>query len=43
MPLYEMPPDSFGPLSQASFADLKVRECDILKRTSASPVRSTTD
>jgi hypothetical protein len=28
MPLYEMPPDAFRPLSQALFADLKVRERD---------------
>ena len=32
MPLYEMTPDSFRPLSQASFADLKVRERDDLQR-----------
>ena len=32
MPLYEMTPDAFRPLSQASFADLKVRERDDLQR-----------
>lgn len=32
MPLYEMTPDAFRPLNQASFADLKVRERDDLQR-----------
>ncbi len=32
MPLYEMTPDAFRPLSQSSFADLKVRERDDLQR-----------
>lgn len=32
MPLYEMTPDAFRPLSQASFTDLKVRERDDLQR-----------
>jgi len=32
MPLYEMTPDAFRPISQASFADLKVRERDDLQR-----------
>lgn len=32
MPLYEMTPDDFRPLSPASFADLKVRERDDLQR-----------
>jgi hypothetical protein len=32
MPLYEMTPDDFRPISQASFADLKVRERDDLQR-----------
>ena len=32
MPLYEMTSDAFRPLSQASFADLKVRERDDLQR-----------
>ncbi len=32
MPLYEMTPDTFRPISQASFADLKVRERDDLQR-----------
>ena len=32
MPLYEMTPDSFRPLGEASFTDLKVRERDDLQR-----------
>ncbi len=32
MPLYEMTSDTFRPLSEASFADLKVRERDDLQR-----------
>ena len=32
MPLYEMTPDDFRPINQASFADLKVRERDDLQR-----------
>lgn len=32
MPLYEMTADAFRPISQASFADLKVRERDDLQR-----------
>lgn len=32
MPLYEMTPDAFRPISQASFTDLKVRERDDLQR-----------
>ena len=32
MPLYEMTPDSFRPISQSSFADMKVRERDDLQR-----------
>ena len=32
MPLYEMTSDIFRPLSEASFADLKVRERDDLQR-----------
>jgi hypothetical protein len=32
MPLYEMTPDAFRPLGQASFTDLKVRERDDLQR-----------
>lgn len=32
MPLYEMTPDAFRPISEASFADLKVRERDDLQR-----------
>ncbi len=32
MPLYEMTPAAFRPLSQSSFADLKVRERDDLQR-----------
>ncbi|MHB1310187.1 MAG: hypothetical protein ACYC23_24225 [Limisphaerales bacterium] len=32
MPLYEMRPDAFRPIRQASFADLKVRERDDLQR-----------
>ncbi len=32
MPLYEMTADAFRPLTQASFADLKVRERDDLQR-----------
>ena len=32
MPLYEMTSDAFRPISQASFADLKVRERDDLQR-----------
>lgn len=32
MPLYEMTPDAFRPICQASFADLKVRERDDLQR-----------
>ncbi len=32
MPLYHMTPDAFQPLSQASFANLKVRERDDLQR-----------
>ena len=32
MALYEMTPDSFRPLSRASFADLRVRERDDLQR-----------
>lgn len=32
MPLYEMTSDSFRPLSEASFADLRIRERDDLQR-----------
>ena len=32
MPLYEMTPNDFRPISQASFSDLKVRERDDLQR-----------
>ncbi len=32
MPLYELTPNAFRPISQASFADLKVRERDDLQR-----------
>ena len=32
MPLYEMTPDAFRPLSQSSFAELKVRERDDQQR-----------
>jgi hypothetical protein len=32
MPLFEMTPDAFRPISQASFADLKVRERNDLQR-----------
>jgi hypothetical protein len=32
MPLYERTSDAFRPISQASFADLKVRERDDLQR-----------
>ncbi len=32
MPLYEMTPDAFRPISQASFTDLKIRERDSLQR-----------
>ena len=38
MPLYEMTPDSFRPLSKASFADLKVRERDDLQRLLRSQI-----
>lgn len=38
MPLYEMTPDAFRPLSQASFADLKVRERDDLQRLLRSQI-----
>ena len=32
MPLYEMTPGAFWPISQASFAEIKVRERDDLQR-----------
>ncbi len=32
MPLYEMMPESFRPIAQASFTDLKVREREDLQR-----------
>jgi Domain of unknown function (DUF4268) len=38
MPLYEMTPDAFRPLNQASFADLKVRERDDLQRLLRSQI-----
>ncbi len=38
MPLYEMTPDAFRPISQASFADLKVRERDDLQRLLRSQI-----
>lgn len=38
MPLYEMTADTFRPLSEASFADLKVRERDDLQRLLRSQI-----
>ena len=38
MPLYEMTPDTFRLLNQASFADLKVRERDDLQRLLRSQI-----
>lgn len=38
MPLYEMTPNAFRPLSRASFADLKVRERDDLQRLLRSQI-----
>lgn len=38
MPLYEMTPDAFRPLSPASFADLKVRERDDIQRLLRSQI-----
>ncbi len=38
MPLYEMTPEKFRPLSQASFADLRVRERDDLQRLLRSQI-----
>jgi hypothetical protein len=38
MPLFEMTPDAFRPLSRTSFADLKVRERDDLQRLLRSQI-----
>jgi hypothetical protein len=38
MPLYEMTSDAFRPISQASYADLKVRERDGLQRLLRSQI-----
>ncbi len=38
MPLYEMTPNAFRPLTKASFADLKVRERDDLQRLLRSQI-----